>query len=141
MIEPASNLQEVASPTRILAQQGASVPSPPMAANLACPLVVDLDGTLIKTDLLIESVARLLRQEPLAFLAVPLWLLKGRAYLKHEIAKRVELDPALLPYRTALLEYLRTEHDKGAAGVQSHYGPKREACGDHERQRFGAYLG
>jgi 4-hydroxybenzoate polyprenyltransferase len=113
MNEPASNLQEVATPIRTLAQQGASVRSPPVAANLSCPLVVDLDGTLIKTDLLIESVARLLRQEPLAFFALPLWLIKGRAYLKHEIAERVELDPALLPYRTALLEYLRTEHDKG----------------------------
>jgi 4-hydroxybenzoate polyprenyltransferase/phosphoserine phosphatase len=89
------------------------VRSPPVAANLSCPLVVDLDGTLIKTDLLIESIARLLRQEPLAFLALPLWLIKGRAYLKHEIAERVELDPALLPYRTALVEYLRAEHDKG----------------------------
>jgi 4-hydroxybenzoate polyprenyltransferase/phosphoserine phosphatase len=113
MIEPASNLQEVAQATRIPAQQGASVRSPPVADNLSCPLVVDLDGTLIKTDLLIESVARLLRREPLAVFALPLWLIKGRAYLKHEIAKRVELDPALLPYRSALLEYLRAEHDKG----------------------------
>jgi 4-hydroxybenzoate polyprenyltransferase/phosphoserine phosphatase len=113
MNERANNLQEVATPIRSLAQQGASVRSPPVAANLSCPLVVDLDGTLIKTDLLIESIARLLRQEPLAFLALPLWLIKGRAYLKHEIAERVELDPALLPYRTALVEYLRAEHDKG----------------------------
>jgi 4-hydroxybenzoate polyprenyltransferase/phosphoserine phosphatase len=117
MNEPASNLQEVAAPIRIPAQQGGSVRSPALAANLACPLVVDLDGTLIKTDSLIESIARLLRQEPLALFALPLWLLKGRAYLKHEIAARVELDPALLPYRTALVDYLRAEHDKGRAVV------------------------
>jgi 4-hydroxybenzoate polyprenyltransferase len=77
------------------------------------PLVVDLDGTLIKTDLLVESVCSLLRQEPLALLALPIWLLKGRAHLKQEIARRVQLDPALLPYRTELLDYLRAEHDKG----------------------------
>jgi 4-hydroxybenzoate polyprenyltransferase/phosphoserine phosphatase len=114
MNEPAGNLQEVATPIRIIVQPGdPSVRSAPVVANLSPPLVVDLDGTLIRTDLLIESLAGLLRQKPLALFALPVWLLKGRAYLKHEIAERVELDPTLLPYRTALLEYLRAEHDKG----------------------------
>src|SRR5262249_55670135 len=118
MNEPAGNLQEVSTPIRILVQPGdTSARSAAVAANLSRPLVVDLDGTLIKTDLLIESIARLLRQKPLAFFALPLWLLKGRAYLKHEIAERVDIDPALLPYRTALLEYLRAEHDKGRTVV------------------------
>ena len=85
----------------------------PVAANLAPPLVVDLDGTLIKTDLLIESLGRLLRQEPLALFDLPGWLLKGKANLKREVARRVELDPMLLPYRAALLDYLRAEHAKG----------------------------
>jgi 4-hydroxybenzoate polyprenyltransferase len=79
--------------------------------------VVDLDGTLIKTDLLLESVCSLLRQEPLALFALPVWLLKGRAHLKRKIAERVELDPALLPYRTEVLDYLRAEHDKGRSIV------------------------
>jgi 4-hydroxybenzoate polyprenyltransferase len=74
---------------------------------------VDLDGTLIRTDLLLESVCRLLRQDPLALFALPVWLLKGRANLKRKIAQRVELDPALLPYRTALLDYVRAEREKG----------------------------
>jgi 4-hydroxybenzoate polyprenyltransferase/phosphoserine phosphatase len=114
MNEPASNLQEVTTPIRILPQPGStSARSAPPAAHLSCPLVVDLDGTLIKTDLLIESLGTLLRQEPLAFFALPLWLLRGRAYLKRQIAARVALDPTLLPYRTALLEYLRAEHDRG----------------------------
>jgi 4-hydroxybenzoate polyprenyltransferase len=55
----------------------------------------------------------LLRQEPLALFALPIWLLKGRAHLKREIAQRVQFDPALLPYRSELLDYLRAEHDKG----------------------------
>jgi 4-hydroxybenzoate polyprenyltransferase/phosphoserine phosphatase len=80
-------------------------------------LVVDLDGTLIKTDLLLESVCSLLRQHPLALFALPYWLLKGRAQLKQAIAQRVQLDPALLPYRPELLEYLRAEHDKGRSIV------------------------
>ena len=114
MNEPASNLQEVSTPMPTLVHPDErSVRSASVATNLPGPLVVDLDGTLIKTDLLIESIARLLRQDPLALFALPVWLLKGRAYLKHEIARLVELDPTLLPYRTALLEYLRAEQAKG----------------------------
>jgi len=94
-------------------QQRASVRMASLAANLSPPLVVDLDGTLVQTDLLIESVSRLLRQQPRALLALPWWLLKGRANLKRELARRVELDPTLLPYRSSLLDYLHTEHAKG----------------------------
>jgi 4-hydroxybenzoate polyprenyltransferase/phosphoserine phosphatase len=94
-------------------QQGAVALIEPAAGSLPPPLVVDLDGTLIRTDLLIESLARLLRQEPLALFALPRWLLKGKANLKREVARRVVLDPTLLPYRTSLLDYLRSEHDKG----------------------------
>ncbi len=86
-------------------------------SSLLPPLVVDLDGTLLKTDLLLESFFSLLRQAPLSALAVPFWLLKGRAHLKREIASRVRLDVALLPYRTALLEQLRVEHGKGRSIV------------------------
>ena len=52
----------------------------------------------------------MLRQQPVALLAAPFWLLKGRAYLKHEIARRIEFDATLLPYRTELVDYLRAEH-------------------------------
>lgn len=78
---------------------------------------MDLDGTLLKTDLLLESFFSLLRQAPLAALAAPFWLLKGRAHLKREIASRVRLDAASLPYRTALLDQLRAEHAKGRSIV------------------------
>lgn len=87
--------------------------SVPLPAGQSLPLVVDLDGTLIKTDLLVESVCALLRQKPLALFSLPVWLLKGKAYLKRRIAQRVKLDPALLPYRIALLDYLRSEREKG----------------------------
>lgn len=93
-------------------EQDSSVQTAPLPAGSSCPLVVDLDGTLIKSDLLLESVCRLLRQQPLALLALPFWLLKGRAYLKHETARRVQFDATLLPYRTELIDYLRAEHDR-----------------------------
>jgi 4-hydroxybenzoate polyprenyltransferase len=101
------------APNPALGQPGASAGFGSVPTRLLPPLVVDLDGTLIKTDLLLESVCNLLRQEPLALFALPIWLLKGRAQLKRKIAQRVQLDPALLPYRTELLDYLRSEHDTG----------------------------
>ena len=94
-------------------QQEETVAPASIAPTTAPPLVVDLDGTLIETDLLVESIARLLRQRPLTLLALPLWLLKGRAKLKREVAQRVELDPTTLPYRAALIDYLRAERSTG----------------------------
>ena len=45
------------------------------------PLVVDLDGTLVKTDLLVESVLALVKQKPWYLLLLPLWLLGGTRYI------------------------------------------------------------
>ena len=53
------------------------------------PLVVDLDGTFLRTDLLLESALRLAKQRPWLILKMPLWLLRGRAFLKREIFRRV----------------------------------------------------
>ncbi len=80
----------------------------------ATPLFVDLDGTLIATDLLWESLLSLLRSEPASLWRLPAWLLAGRARLKREIASRVRLDPAALPYRTAVLEWLRERRAAGS---------------------------
>lgn len=77
------------------------------------PLCVDLDGTLLRTDSLVESVLLLVKGSPAAILRLPFWLWRGKAALKDEIARRVTLDPAALPYRGELVEFLRTEHTKG----------------------------
>lgn len=83
------------------------------ARETDAPLCVDLDGTLISSDILFESFFALLKRNPLYLLLIPFWLMKGKAHLKHEIAVRVELDPALLPYREDLLEYLREQRGAG----------------------------
>ena len=70
------------------------------------PLCVDLDGTLIKTDLCWEALARLLRRNPFQFLPALVWWMRGRACLKHQLARRVTLDPAALPYHDSFLAYL-----------------------------------
>ena len=77
------------------------------------PLVVDLDGTLVKTDLLIESFFILLKQNPLYILVIPFWLLKGRAFLKQQISERVNLDVTVLPYNEELLDHLKVQRAQG----------------------------
>ena len=79
------------------------------------PLFVDLDGTLIRTDLLFESLLLLIRRNPLYLAIIPFWLLKGRAWLKHQIACRVEIDPAGLPYNEAFLAWLGDQRARGRA--------------------------
>jgi 4-hydroxybenzoate polyprenyltransferase len=77
------------------------------------PLCVDLDGTLVATDTLWETFLLLLRTNPLWLVLVPLWLLKGKAHLKHQIAQRVTLNVAILPYRANVVEFLQQEQAKG----------------------------
>jgi 4-hydroxybenzoate polyprenyltransferase len=83
------------------------------AASPSIPLCVDLDGTLLRTDSLYESTLLLLKANPFWAVLLPIWLLGGKAALKREIASRVTLDPATLPYHPELLAYLREEHAKG----------------------------
>jgi 4-hydroxybenzoate polyprenyltransferase len=87
--------------------------APVRAGNAAPPLVVDLDGTLIRSDLLHESTLKLLRSGPHLILALPLWLASGKARLKREIASRVSLDVASLPYDESVVEWIRGERASG----------------------------
>jgi len=81
------------------------------------PLVVDLDGTLLKTDLLLESLLVLVKEQPLrAFTLLPC-LVKSKADFKREVARRVSLDVSLLPYRKDVLDYLRTQRAQGRSIV------------------------
>ena len=59
------------------------------------PLFVDLDGTLIKTDLMFESVCVLLKRNPFNLVTMAIWLCKGKAYLKARLAERVDLSFSL----------------------------------------------
>lgn len=77
------------------------------------PLFVDLDGTLIHSDLLVESFLELIKRHFLCLFLVPLWLLRGKAFLKDQIASRVALRADLLPYNLELLDYLRAQKAQG----------------------------
>jgi 4-hydroxybenzoate polyprenyltransferase len=83
-------------------------------ARAALPvLCVDLDGTLIRGDLLWECVLALLKSRPLTLFLLPFWMLSGRAHLKRELDARTHLNPARLPYRSEVLELLRRERKTG----------------------------
>ncbi|MEB0138487.1 MULTISPECIES: UbiA family prenyltransferase [unclassified Undibacterium] len=77
------------------------------------PLVVDLDGTLIHTDMLQESALAFLREQPCALWRVPLWLMCGKAILKQQLAERTDFDPATLPYHPHFLAELVAQHRNG----------------------------
>jgi hypothetical protein len=88
--------------------------TPPADHDRSVPLCVDLDGTLIKTDLFWESSVILLKRNPLWLLVFPLWWIKGRAHLKRKIATRVgPLDVARLPYNEPFLNFLRAAQRQG----------------------------
>jgi 4-hydroxybenzoate polyprenyltransferase len=93
----------------------------------AIPLAVDLDGTLIATDLLWEGLFILLKKNPLYIFLVPFWLVGGPARLKQAIAARVDIDPASLPYREALLSRIRQEHAEGRKIVLATGTPRKFA--------------
>lgn len=81
--------------------------------NRDCPLCVDLDGTLVRTDTLVESALLLVKKNPFNILFLFLWLLKGKAQLKHKIAEKVELNASLLPYNEEVLSLIEEEKKKG----------------------------
>lgn len=81
--------------------------------TLKVPLCVDLDGTLIHSDLLFESALLLVKRNPLFIFRMLGWLLRGKAALKAEIAARVVLNAASLPYNRQLVEWLKLEHLSG----------------------------
>jgi len=79
--------------------------APKQSGNIA--LVIDLDGTLLRSDLLLESLFVLLRRRPLLAFALPLWLLKGKAAFKAQIARRVQLDMSTLPWDSRIQTMLK----------------------------------
>jgi 4-hydroxybenzoate polyprenyltransferase/phosphoserine phosphatase len=87
--------------------------SPISQENGARPLCVDLDGTLIRSDLLQESLLLLVKRNPLYLLSLPAWFLRGAAVLKAEVALRVTVQAEVLPYNHEVIRWLETERDAG----------------------------
>jgi 4-hydroxybenzoate polyprenyltransferase len=111
---------ERSQPTRLTARaEGKDRPA---------PLVVDLDGTLVATDLLLESLFVLAKRRPLRLLMVPIWLSRGKAALKRHLAEEALPDVPSLPYRRDLIEYLEAARRRGTPLVLATAADERVAC-------------
>lgn len=87
-------------------------PAPPERPD-PVPLCVDLDGSLLRTDLLWETLFAVLGEQPGLALKLPGWIKAGKATLKEKIAKHVQIDPAHLPYHEEVLDFLREQKAAG----------------------------
>jgi 4-hydroxybenzoate polyprenyltransferase len=100
------------------------------------PLVVDLDGTLIRSDILIESGFAYLKATPHRFYEPLVWLARGgKPGLKAGLAEATNVDVSVLPYDPAVLEWLKEERNAGRSLAL--------ATASHERyaQAIAAHLG
>src|SRR5674476_516195 len=84
-----------------------------LSSSTHLPLVVDLDGTLIKTDLLAETASRFLIEQPFRFLKLLVWLTQGKSALKSHLAESTRIDAAALPYNEELVSWLRQQKAQG----------------------------
>lgn len=115
--------------------QTAALTSASLAERAEPPLYVDLDGTLIATDLLHESWVSAVRNAPWVAAQCGWWLLAGRPRLKRELAERCAIDVSTLPYREEVLEFLRREKARGRRIVLA------TAAWDSLARDVAAYLG
>lgn len=111
-------------------------PEPSTASELRpVPLVVDLDGTLIRSDLLIETLFTELGRQPSSIFGLVPALFSGRAAFKHRLAETAPLDVAGLPYDETVIAMIKTaraerrpvylasaSHEKCVAAVAQHLG-------------------
>lgn len=84
-----------------------------MSKETKLPLCVDLDGTLIRSDVTHESVLLFIRKYPWKIFNILIWLGRGRAFLKARLADYVLINPALLPYNKEFLTYIKDKEKKG----------------------------
>jgi 4-hydroxybenzoate polyprenyltransferase/phosphoserine phosphatase len=97
--------------------RGDRLPEPPIQQALPgaakAPLCVDLDGSLVKSDTLVDSLLVLLRTRPLLAFRLPGRLVHGKAAFKAYVTESITLDVAHLPYNRQLLKFLQQERDQG----------------------------
>lgn len=77
------------------------------------PLVVDLDNSLIRTDLLYEAGFAYIGEHPAGILPLVGRLAAGKAAVKDHLATHVEVDVSLLPYNEDVLALIRKARAEG----------------------------
>jgi 4-hydroxybenzoate polyprenyltransferase len=106
---------------------------PGLAAEIALPLAVDLDGTLIVTDSLHESLLLAAGRHPFRLAALLPHALGNRAAFKRRLLALARPNPELLRYDERVLKLLRQEAGRGrrlilATGADEHIA---QAVADH----------
>lgn len=104
--QPAETHQSSSVPTAMYAEKAAP-------EGLGRPLVVDLDGTLVASDLLIETAFSELGRRPHSLVEILAALKHGKAALKHRLSEPVDFDPSTLPYDPEVLALIRQAKAEG----------------------------
>lgn len=108
VVKPAGSDRWRDAPTIIMIMTD---PTPVLASEPA--LFVDLDGTLLRTDMLWESFTNALRFSPMGAMRGVAHLADGRAALKQSLAQASSIDASMLPYHEPFLEWIREEAARG----------------------------
>jgi hypothetical protein len=87
------------------------------SANDSCDLYVDIDGTLLRTDLLHEAAWRHVRTAPWRIFTLLRLALKGPAPLKTFLARKTQFDPATLPYEKAVTDLIARRRNDGGRTI------------------------
>ncbi len=77
------------------------------------PLAVDVDGTLLMTDLLHESALQFVARHPFQTPRLVGWLMQGKAGLKAQLADRIDPGVAALPLRPEVVALIRAAQAEG----------------------------
>lgn len=84
------------------------------------PIVIDLDGTLIKGDMLWDALVDAIKLRPLTLpKAVFKLILHGKAKFKESVSADFEFDPADLPFRAEVMELIQSAKAEGRKIVLS----------------------
>lgn len=87
----------------------------PTQSEVSLPLYVDLDGTLIRGDLFLEGILRLVKAQPILLFSVLAWLLRGRSYCKYRVSKALPDTPPSVTYNSDVVSYIQAEKAAGRA--------------------------
>lgn len=77
------------------------------------PLVVDLDGTFIKKDLLCEGFKLIARKNFLYIFLCCIWILKGKVNLKNKLFKIIKIKSTKIPVNDEVLHFIKKEKKRG----------------------------
>ncbi len=99
------------------------------------PLFVDLDGTVIKSDLAEEMLVRNLRSAGAILRAFSAYRAMGLGGLKRSLAESAGFDPERLPYNQQVLDYIAASRAQGRRVVLV------TAADQEVAARVAAYLG